>query len=230
MFRIKICGITTAADALCAARAGADAIGLNFCAASKRRVDLERAQEIIAALPGHVVKVGVFADADAEQVAEIARRLSFDALQLHGHETPADLAALRDYRLIKAFGCGPHGHLAVIDFVAQCERLGFRPAMVLLDAASAAGVGSPTGGTGRLADWVAATSYRDQPAMPPLVLAGGLTAENVGQAIRHVRPAAVDTASGVELSPGFKDHEKVGRFIAAAQKAMQNDARDNAEL
>jgi phosphoribosylanthranilate isomerase len=216
MFRIKICGITNPADALAAVEAGADAVGLNFCAASKRCINLARAREIIAVLPGRVVKVGVFADAALGEVAEIADRLALDMLQLHGSEAPAELAALRAHRLIKAFGCGPLGHEAVFAYIDACRGVDVRPSMVLLDASTA----GQLGGTGRLADWDAAVSYHAQAEMPPLVLAGGLTAENVVAAIRRVRPAAVDTASGVERSPGVKDAEKMARFAAAAKAAL----------
>jgi phosphoribosylanthranilate isomerase len=221
MFRIKICGITTMADAQAAAEVGADAIGLNFCAASKRCISVARAAEIIAVLPGYVAKVGVFADMQPAQIIEIAMRLGLDTLQLHGRETPADLAQLSGKRLVKAFSCGPAGHEAVLVYLADCQRAAARPTMVLLDALS----DGQLGGTGRLADWHAARSYGAQAGVPPLVLAGGLTAENVGEAIRTVRPAAVDTASGVERSPGLKDPDKLARFITAARAAFSEIER-----
>ncbi|HEY5316033.1 MAG TPA: phosphoribosylanthranilate isomerase [Pirellulales bacterium] len=221
MFRIKICGITNPADVAAAAEAGADAIGLNFCAASKRCIDLARAEKIIAVLPAHVAKVGVFADMQPAEMIEIAERLGLDMLQLHGRETPADLAMLGGHALIKAFGCGPSGHAAVLAYLADCQQAGARPGMVLLDAESA----GQLGGTGRLADWPAARAYASEAGVPPLVLAGGLTAENVGEAIRAVRPAAVDTASGVERSPGLKDADKLARFVTAARAAFSEIER-----
>lgn len=216
MFRIKICGVTTPADAIAAAAAGADAIGLNFCPTSKRRIDAARASEIVAASPTGVLKVGVFADAPASEIVEFAEHVALDALQLHGSETPASLGQLGSRRVIKAFGCGPDGHEAVLAWLDECRRAGSRPFLVLLDADRM----GELGGTGRLSDWTAAATYRSQEGVPPLVLAGGLTPENVGEAIRRVRPAAVDTASGVERSPGLKDPDKIARFVSAARAAF----------
>jgi phosphoribosylanthranilate isomerase len=221
MFRIKICGITNPDDALAAVEAGADAIGLNFCAASKRVIDLARACEIVAVLPPSVIKIGVFANARASEMFDLIERLDLDMLQLHGGETPADLLKLPSSGLIKTFGCGPSGHEPVFAYLAECRRMGLGPSMVLLDAPST----GQLGGTGRLADWEAASSYRAQPGVPPLVLAGGLKAENVGDAIRTVRPSAVDTASGVERSPGAKDADKLVRFVAAARAAFSEIER-----
>jgi phosphoribosylanthranilate isomerase len=219
MFRIKICGITRPEDALVAAEAGADAIGLNFFPRSKRHVGVERAAEIAAVLPPGIVKVGVFVDAEPRAIEAAHDAVRFDLLQLHGGEPPEYLAALHDSGLanlpvVRALACG--GTLThVEEYLDRCRDLGCLPRAVLLDAA----VPGAQGGTGVTCDWGAAARYHEVPAAPPLVLAGGLTASNVAAAIATVRPAAVDVASGVESGPGRKDAEQVRRFVAAARAA-----------
>jgi phosphoribosylanthranilate isomerase len=137
-----------------------------------------------------------------------------DLVQLHGDESPADIAALGSIPVMKAFR--PTSSLVVIEYLNACTRLGCQPRMVLLDA----NVPGEFGGTGHRADWDIAQQYQLSLPAPPLVLAGGLTPANVGEAIRAVRPAAVDTASGVESAPGRKDPERIARFVAAARAAF----------
>lgn len=217
MFRIKICGITRPADAVAAAQAGADAIGLNFCRNSTRLIDSARAREIVASAPPELVKVGIFADAEPDEIARLVDELNLNIVQLHGRETAADLKKIGSSRPItKALGCGPSGHELALEYLAACKALGVTPAMVLLDAQCS----EQMGGTGRVADWRAASAYAIELGVPPLVLAGGLTPDNVADAIRQVRPAAVDTASGVEASPGVKDADKMARFVVAARAAF----------
>ncbi|HUY31163.1 MAG TPA: phosphoribosylanthranilate isomerase [Pirellulales bacterium] len=216
MFRIKICGVTTLADALAAADAGADAIGLNFHPGSSRFVSRDQAAEIAAALPSGIQKVGVFVNPTADDVRHTVERLSLDLVQLHGDEPPEFLARLGEIPVLRAFRLEAGGLPAVSDYLAECRQRDATPAMVLLDAFR---VGA-YGGTGLSLDWTVAAAYHQFSAAPPLVLAGGLAAANVAQAIAAVRPAAVDTASGVEASPGRKDHAQVAAFVAAAKKAL----------
>ena len=198
MVRVKICGLTNPADALCAARAGADALGFVF-AESPRRVGPDQAREIIAGLPPLVATVGVFKDAPLDEVLRLRRLCGLDWVQLCGGEDAAYLAA-----------CGPR--------VIKTLAVGDRPpdvrahpgARLLLDAASVKG-----GGSGRCFDWGLA---REAAQARPLILAGGLNPENVGQAIAIARPWAVDVSSGVEAAPGRKDHELIQRFIAHAKQ------------
>ncbi len=220
-FRIKICGVTTVADALEAVQAGADAIGVNFFSGSPRFVEPSRAREIAAVLPEGVKCVGVFVDPEMPQL-EAAVALGLHAVQLHGDEQPALLAHFRALPVIKAFRLGSDGLAPVRAFLEQSRLLGCSPEMVLVDAHRPGAYG----GTGTMADWTLAASYAEV-AGPPLVLAGGLTAENVAEAIRAVRPAAVDTASGVESSPGAKDAQKMKDFVQAATRAFSQLAEGN---
>ncbi|HSP97472.1 MAG TPA: phosphoribosylanthranilate isomerase [Candidatus Dormibacteraeota bacterium] len=202
MTRVKICGVTRLADALHAARAGADAIGLNFHPGSPRRVSLATAAAIAAALPAGVCTVGVFVDAGRDEIAAVADRVGLDAIQFHGDESTA-LCGGWSRKTIKAVRVdGPQALAAAAAY----------PVDYLL--ADAHVVGQP-GGTGRRVplEWlVGVPSER-------LILAGGLTPETVAAAVRAVHPAAVDVASGVESAPGIKDPEKVERFIANARTA-----------
>jgi phosphoribosylanthranilate isomerase len=220
MFRVKICGVTTPEDARTAAEAGADAVGLNFYPKSPRYLAPEAARAVAGAVPRGVVKVGLFVNAPVEEVCRAFDGLGLDLVQLHGDEPPQVLADLEGRPVMRAFRLGPEGMLPVGEYLGQCEQLGRMPELVLLDAFRKGAYG----GTGEVADWSAAKTYRpvgDRP-LPPLVLAGGLTPENVAEAIRTVRPAAVDTASGVESAPGRKDPELVRRFVRAAIEALES--------
>jgi len=219
MFRVKICGITNVDDALAVARAGADAVGLNFYPKSKRCVDAETAGRIVASLPREIVKVGLFVNANVEDVARRFDELGLDLIQLHGDEPPGYLAQLGGRPVIRAFRLGPDGLDPLGRYLADCRQLGCTPRLVLIDAL----VPGQYGGTGQLADWQLLATYREGPGTgptPPLVLAGGLTPGNVTEAIATVRPAAVDTASGVESSPGRKDRAAVEAFVRAARTAF----------
>ncbi len=224
MFRIKICGITTVEDARMVAAAGADAIGLNFFPGSPRFVTPRDAAQIAGALPPGVLKVGVFVNSPAEHVWQVALSLQLDAVQLHGDESPEFLASWPDPKMpacVKAFRLGSEGLDPLAEYLERSRQLECVPDMVLVDAAQ----GGQYGGTGRTADWSQAARYPLAPWHPPLVLAGGLTAENIAEAIQAVRPYAVDTASGVESSPGRKDPELVVRFVAAARAAFEQMPR-----
>jgi phosphoribosylanthranilate isomerase len=214
LFRIKICGITSAADARVAAAAGADAIGINFYARSPRFVTRDVASEIAAALPTGVAKVGVFVNCAADEIAEIANAVGIDYVQLHGDEPPNLLTKLGDRLVIKALRCRDGG--TVLDYVTRCAEVGIRPAALLLDAH----VAGQYGGTGAKLDWTALYELSKSLDNLPIVLAGGLTADNVAAAITAARPHGVDVASGVESSPGKKDARLVERFVAEARRAL----------
>jgi phosphoribosylanthranilate isomerase len=216
MFRVKICGITNVADAQAAVEAGADALGLNFYPRSPRFLAPEKAAEIVAAVGRRAVKVGVFVNADAREICETFDRLGLDLIQLHGDEPPEMLPELGERPVVRAVRLGPEGLRPVEEYLARCRALGVVPQAVLVDAL----VEGLYGGSGKTADWAALGRYPTGGTLPPLVLAGGLTPENVAEAIRAVRPAAVDTASGVESSPGRKDPARVAAFVRAAREAL----------
>jgi phosphoribosylanthranilate isomerase len=237
MFRIKICGITTIRDALTAVDAGADAIGLNFYDQSPRHVTTKDAAAICNAfrvvnitrtgyedVPSQVV-VGVFVNHSFEQI-ESAASTGIGAIQLHGDEPPELVArfppqppaALRSVQwgVIRARRIGDAGVASVAEDLELCDRAGRRPDAVLVDAFTP----GHYGGTGETVSWVGLADHRRWLGDTPLILAGGLTPDNVAEAIRIVRPAAVDVASGVESAPGKKDAAKMRDFIAAARAAF----------
>ncbi len=225
MFQIKICGITSLEDATAVAQAGADAIGLNFYARSPRYVSVETAQQIIQAIPSQIIKVGLFVNTPADEAARIFDALALDVIQLHGDEPPEYLAAVAPRPIMRAFRLGSEGLAPVLSYLAQCSLHHCRPDFVLFDALKS----GTYGGTGEKTDWAAAQAYLREKGMPPLVLAGGLTPENVATAIRAMRPAAVDVSSGVEWSPGRKDPAAVAGFVAAARAAFAEDPPPLAE-
>ena len=215
--RIKICGITTAADAQEAALLGADAIGLNFYKPSPRNIDLSSAALILKALPPFVEPVGLFVN---EPLAEIERTLhsvgQIRTIQWYGDHHRA--WSTHPFQLIAAFSVRNARDLSAINpYLDSCRQIGHLPAAVLIDAH----VEGQYGGTGRKAPWDLLADFHPE---VPVILAGGLTPENVAEAVRIVRPYAVDVASGVEHSPGRKDAEKMRRFIDNARAA---DARYN---
>jgi phosphoribosylanthranilate isomerase len=218
MFRIKICGITSVDDALAVARAGADAIGLNFYPGSPRCITPEAARDIVQALPAGIVKVGLFVNAPVDEVCRRFDELRLDLIQLHGDESPEFVAQLGDRPVMRAFRVGPEGIGPVAEYLARCCQLAAPPKLVLLDSL----VAGQFGGTGKTANWSAAQSYVRESGLPPLVLAGGLRPENVAVAIQTVQPAAVDVAGGVEATPGHKDHASVTSFVQAARTAFAN--------
>jgi len=210
---VKICGLTSVEDAIACAESGADWVGLNFHPTSPRSVDTAVAASILAALPRHVTAVGVFVDRPAAAVAEMADRLGLGVVQLHGQEPPDDVAALARFRVIRAFRLGTAGAWAdVADFLARAESLGRPLDGVLVDAY----VPGIAGGTGATID---ASVLDAAPSLPRLILAGGLTAANVGERIRRVRPWMVDVASGVESAPGRKDPDRIAAFVQAVRAA-----------
>lgn len=202
---VKICGITRIEDAIAAADAGADAIGLNFYPESKRCVTLQRARAIATAVRGRVALVGLFVNAPFEAVDRMDRMVELDLLQFHGDETPA-FCARWGGRVIRALRIAAESDLAQIAAYdsAHC---------VMLDAA----VPGVYGGTGVMGEWALARKAVE--AGGKIILAGGLTPENVAAAIETVMPFGVDTSSGVERAPGIKDHARIAAFISAARSA-----------
>lgn len=199
---VKICGITNIADALAAADAGADALGLMFYEKSPRNVELKTAAEIARQLPPFVIKVGVFVNAPEAVVMRAASECGLNILQFHGDETP-EYCRLFPVMTIKAF--------RIRDAASLKALPDYKTDAWLLDAYAP----DKPGGTGEKFDWDLAIEAQN--LGKPIFLAGGLTPENVGEAVRRVRPYAVDVSSGVEASPGRKGHEKVRAFVRAAK-------------
>ena len=216
LFRVKICGITRIPDAILAAESGADAVGLNFFPSSPRYVSPELAREIARALPPSVCKVGVFVNSPAEDVLRTADIVGLDVLQVHGDETPEDLCRLGSRPLLRTFRLGSSGLGPVLGFLDRCRNLGRLPNAILVDACRPGAYG----GTGTVADWKLVRDLGSRLAELPVVLAGGLTPANIAAAIATAAPAAVDTASGVESSPGRKDAVLVRAFVERALAAL----------
>jgi len=218
MFRIKICGITNVDDVRAAIDAGADAIGLNFYESSPRHVTEERAREIVDSVRTKTVYVGVFVNKPVPEVNRIARVLGLSWVQLHGDEPPETLAAVSDeFNVIRVRRLEAGGVAAISDDLAACRAAGRGASAVLIDAAAP----GQYGGTGHTVSWAGLADYRQWLGSTNLILAGGLTPENVGQAVRIVRPAAVDVTSGVESAKGRKDPVKMHEFISAAKGAFE---------
>ncbi|MBA4107683.1 MAG: phosphoribosylanthranilate isomerase [Pirellula sp.] len=229
MFRIKICGITNVEDAIAAVNAGADAIGLNFYEMSPRSTTVHRAHEISQAIADQPVdRVGVFVNSAAASIEAIVKEGALTSIQLHGDEPPEVVAHFAQpkrpqffpfhFQVIRARRMDDRGVAAIAADLAACRGAGWGPASVLVDAATP----GRYGGTGETVSWVGLADYPRWLGSTPLILAGGLTPDNVAEAIRIVRPAAVDVASGVESSPGKKDPHKVRDFVAAAQAAFES--------
>lgn len=216
MFRVKICGVTRPDDADMCVAAGADAIGLNFYPPSPRYVSPEVAEAITGRIPAAVLKVGVFVNAPADVVRTICQQVGLDAIQLHGDELPQTARELAERRLIKAFRCATPDRQWVTDYLDGCEALGCRLEAVLIDACQSGSYG----GTGQVAEWSLVRELQAVRVPVPIILAGGLRPENVAAAIAATRPAAVDTASGVESSPGRKDPARVRDFVRNALTAF----------
>ena len=205
MIKIKICGIRTVSDARAAMNAGADLLGFNFYPKSPRHIDVGRCRDIMSVMRkyGQITYVGVFVNAPTEEIRATMNTCGLSLAQLHGDETPEMVHCL-DGKAYKAF----HGVPKNLDGFARKSA----PAL-LMDAS----VKGAYGGTGVIADWKSAAELAKQ---YPILLAGGLTPENVAEAVRQVRPWGVDVASGVESTPGLKDANKMKAFIKAVRSAM----------
>jgi phosphoribosylanthranilate isomerase len=211
MVRIKICGVTTPEAARQAADAGADAVGLNFYSQSPRYVPPARAAALVRALPAFTAPVGVFVGTPMRQACAIAFQLGLRALQTYDDAPPSEDPF--PFAHIPAFRVKDESDLArVAAFVTATSAAGRAPAAVLVDSH----VAGAMGGTGHRAPWELLAGWNPG---APLVLAGGLTPENVAEAIERVRPWGVDVASGVEIAPGVKDPDKVARFVKNVRSA-----------
>lgn len=204
-YRTKICGITNVEDALAAVAAGADALGFLLYRKSPRYVDPMKVQQIVAQLPPFVLPVGVFVNEEIKIVRDLMDTCGLALAQLHGEETAAYCREL-GRPVLKALRLKDRStFLALAEFQGRAGVRGF-----VLDAFS----DEAYGGTGQAVDWSLA---REVAQAATVVLAGGLTAVNVGQALRAVQPYGVDVSSGVEVAPGKKDHEKVRAFLRAVR-------------
>jgi len=202
MTKVKICGITNLEDALLSVKFGTDALGFNFYEISSRYIAPEKAREITKELPAQVLKVGVFVNESLNKIIEVAATAKLDAIQLHGEETPEfsrELKAKTNLEIIKAFRVSP-------EFKPE-NVLQYKVDAVLLDAYSA----NEHGGTGETFDWEIARKVRE--IFPKMYLAGGLSAENISEAILAVKPFAVDACSSIEKAKGVKNYAKVKNFI-----------------
>lgn len=212
VFRVKICGVTTPEDAVAAVECGADAIGLNFYRGSPRYVEPSAVAAILREIPSFVTPVGVFVETPFGELITQMNSVPLHAIQWHGRHTlpPAHVA----FPLIPAFAVRDTGSLTDIHrYLEECEQNARPIAGILIDAH----VPGQFGGTGKIAPWKLLADF--QPGVP-LILAGGLTPENVAQAVKIVQPYAVDVASGVESAPGRKDRDKMRRFIDNARRFL----------
>lgn len=208
MVRVKICGITSLDDAAVAVDSGADALGFVFFKGSPRYVTPEHAFSIIRELPAFVTVVGVFVDEEPREIERIASEACLDVIQFHGDEQPEACRMAR--RMLKAI------RVKSIDSLEPLKHFRDKVSAFLLDAYSP----DALGGTGLKFNWDIAVEAKQ---FGRIILAGGLTPDNIQQAVRHVRPYGVDVSSGVERDKGRKDHEKVKIFIERAKTALDND-------
>ena len=197
MTKVKICGFTNAENARDAAIAGVDAIGLVFYNKSPRNVDIQRAREIVSALPPFVNRVGLFVNANPSFIDEVLCEVPLDTLQFHGDEVSGDCTQYQ-MPFIKSLRVTPKTNVQLADNFSEASAL-------LLDSHNP----NSYGGTGEVFDWMLARVNIDL----PIILAGGLNSENVSDAISQVNPYAVDASSGVESAPGVKDIDKILAFI-----------------
>jgi phosphoribosylanthranilate isomerase len=207
--QIKICGVTNLVDSKACVELGADLIGLNFYLQSPRYIEARVARQIVEAIPANVYAVGIFVDANVDEVRKTANLAGIRCVQLHGNcspETAHELA--RDFRVIRAFSTHARFRPQEIASFPDCD--------VLIDAHHA----DLRGGTGLTCDWPAARATL--PFARFLILSGGLNAQNVGRAIAAVSPHAVDVCSSVETTPGVKDHGAIKDFVAAVRAAERS--------
>jgi phosphoribosylanthranilate isomerase len=210
--RIKFCGITRPTDAIAAANAGADAIGLIFYPKSHRYVTIDTAQEILAVLPPMISPIGLFVNSPVDEIRKIATALKLRTIQLHGQESPKVLEELSEFNIIKAIKCDKSDLKHTLELWTHSKNL----SAILLETA-----GTPEpGGTGIENDWAGIEAIlKSKMKLPPLIAAGGLTPENVGDVVRRLRPYAVDVSTGIEENRGIKSVDKMIRFAAEVYEA-----------
>lgn len=205
---VKICGWNNPAilrEALALCRP--DAIGLNFFSKSARAVTVPQARILRECLPDEVAAVGVFVNHSREEIQETVEQVKLTHIQLHGDESPEFAASLAPSRIIRVYRLQEPNLSSIEADLNALRTLGCRPWACLVDAWDK----NDYGGTGKVAPWAALQDWPSE--WPPLILAGGLSSQNVGEAIRLVRPFGVDTASGVEVTKGCKDPRQVGEFV-----------------
>ena len=216
---VKICGITDESTAEAVCGLAPDAIGLNFHPPSPRSVSPVVAARIAAVMPDGVLRVGVFVNRAASEIEDLAHECRLDQIQLHGDESPEQLAEVRrrlpSIPVIRAWRMAGDSLADLESHLTDCRALGIELAGCLIDSR----VAGAYGGTGHTVAWDALVRAYRRDSWPPLILAGGLTPDNVADAIRATQPWGVDVASGVESAPGVKDIELVRRFIAKARAA-----------
>lgn len=213
--RIKICGITRAEDARAAASAGADAIGMVFYARAGRNISIDRAREIIAVLPPFVTPVGLFVDAEPDEILDTAMQLGLRTVQLNGSETPSHVAELEGLRVLKAVRVNRETFARALQ-TWQADRPANLIGIVLEPDHTA-----HAGGSGVANDWTTIhDALRDSAPTIPIIAAGGLTPQSVADVVRAIRPYAVDVSSGVESTLGMKSEEKIDAFIQAVREAQ----------
>lgn len=218
MIRIKLCGITTPEDGVAAAQAGADAIGLIFVPGSPRCLDIERARQILAALPPLVTPVAVFMDAGISDIRTVTSALAIRTVQLHGQEPVAFVKDLAPLTVIKALSVPGGAGANPADLYESIRRWSAaQVGAILLDKPRTASKSDAAPMPWRLLAPEKITEHCGQTA--PLILAGGLDPDNVTRAVQIVRPYGVDVASGVERGAGVKDHDLIQRFIFGARNA-----------
>ncbi len=216
-FRIKVCGLLSASCVGHVVSAGADAIGLNFAPNSRRYLSPQLCPKVAEAIPQGIVRVGVFVNEPIQQIESLKAIAQLQFIQLHGDEPTEMMRDLPAGSVIRAIRLRNEDFSPITAFVSECERLDTMPAAILVDAHS------PTayGGTGRILDWSALSGWREWIRIEiPLILAGGLSPENVAEAIQIVQPAGVDTASGVETVRMEKDRELTAKFVSEAGRAF----------
>lgn len=209
----KICGLRDVETALAVAACGPQAIGLNFYDRSPRQVSPRVALEIVSRLPAGVEPVGVFVNHSLEEIKSISGDCGLKTVQLHGDEPPEFVEALAPLRVIRAFRVGDAGLDEVAHTLEECRRRSAAPWACLIDAR----VEGVYGGTGQVAPWELLRREYDSCEWPPLILAGGLTPENVALAIRTAEPWGVDVAGGVESAVACKDVARVRKFVETAR-------------
>lgn len=215
--RVKICGITSAEDALLAAAAGADAVGMIFHPPAARCVAMPVAEQIIGSLPPFITAVGLFVDLPASEILSIAGRLNLHCLQLHGHESPDDVRALSTFSVIKAINVNPGELHSALAPWRQAVTAGLPNLKgIVLDTGG--------GGTGIENDWEQIADVQRSggfEGLPRIILAGGLQPGNVQRLIETLRPYAVDVSSGVEQTKGKKSPARIAEFMQAVRRADQ---------
>ncbi len=218
LFQTKVCGITSPEDALMCIKSGVDAIGLNFYGPSPRSITREVALQIADAVGDQIQLVGLFVNEDPQVIQQLHEAIGFDYIQLHGDEDPFYLKKLSPLPLIKAFRCKSSNPAELVDYLAACATFDVTLQAILLDAYKR----DSYGGTGHQLNWETLDFKDGYYGGYRVILAGGITSDNVAAAIESTHPHAVDCASGVEAAPGAKDQQLVQQFAERARQAFAN--------